>query len=116
MKSFETFKYKMLGSKFVKCLANFKMTSQFLLNFASFFMIMIDNSSVNFKLIIFILWNKESHKSLTFETFKCSGENFSFLMSFSKPQVSYSSNFASPFSAMKDNSSVIFRSNIKYFA
>ena len=78
MKSFETFKYKMLGSKFVKCLANFKMTSQFLLNFASFFMIMIDNSSVNFKLIIFILWNKESHKSPTFETFKCSGENFSY--------------------------------------
>ena len=31
-----------------------------------------------------------------------------FLMSFSKPQVSLSSNFASPFSFMKDNSSVFF--------
>ena len=31
-----------------------------------------------------------------------------FLMSLSKPQVSFSSNFASPFSVIKDNSSVFF--------
>ena len=31
-----------------------------------------------------------------------------FIMSFSKPQVSFSSNFASLFSAIKDNSSILF--------
>ena len=33
------------------------------------------NSSVNFKLIHFILWIKESHQSPNFEAFECSGEN-----------------------------------------
>ena len=40
--------------------------------FASFFIVM----TVNFKLIYFQLWKKESHQSPNFETFKCSGENF----------------------------------------
>ena len=39
-----------------------------------------------------------------------------FLMSFSKQQVSFSSNFVSLFSFMKDNSSVLFNSNNIYFA
>ena len=33
------------------------------------------NSSVNFKLIHFLLWTKGSHKDPHFDTFKCSGEN-----------------------------------------
>ena len=37
-------------------------------------------------------------------------------MSFFKPQVSFSSNFASLYSVMKDNSSVLFSSNNIYFA
>ena len=38
-----------------------------------------------------------------------------FLMSFLKPWVSFSSNFAWHFSVMKDNYSVTFRSNVIYF-
>ena len=37
-------------------------------------------------------------------------------MSFFKPQVSFASDFASLFTVMKDNSSVLFRSNLIYFA
>ena len=43
--------------------------------FASFFIVMTHNSPVNFQLIHFQLWTKESHQSPNFETFKCSGEN-----------------------------------------
>ena len=44
-------------------------------NFASFFIVMKHNSSVDFKLILFLLWIKGSHQNPNFETFKCSGEN-----------------------------------------
>ena len=37
-------------------------------------------------------------------------------MSFSKPQVSFPSNFASLFSVMKDKCSELFMSNVVYFA
>ena len=145
-------------------------------NFASFFIVMTHNSSVDFKLILFLLWIKGSHQSSNFETFKCSGENlpysschfpthksaflqilhhslvswkitplyfsrpnikyfprqeqmklrnfwdfwvlgsnFTKFLSFVKQQISFSSNFASLFSVMKDNPSVLFRLNIKYF-
>ena len=43
--------------------------------FASFFIVMTYNSSVNFKLIHFLLWTKGSYQSPNFETFECSGEN-----------------------------------------
>ena len=36
---------------------------------------MIHNSSVNFKVIHFLLWAKGSHESSNFDTFECSGEN-----------------------------------------
>ena len=44
-------------------------------NFALFFIVMTHNSSVNFKVIPFLLWTKESHQSPNFDTFKCSSEN-----------------------------------------
>ena len=44
-------------------------------NFALFFIAMIHNSSVNFKVIPFLLQTKGSHQSSNFDTFKCSGEN-----------------------------------------
>ena len=44
-------------------------------NLASFFIVMIHNSSVNFKLMHFLLWIKGSHQSPNFETFKGSGKN-----------------------------------------
>ena len=44
-------------------------------NLASFFIVMTQNSPVNFKLIHFLLWRKGSHQSPNFLTFQCSGEN-----------------------------------------
>ena len=44
-------------------------------NFASFFIVMTHNSSVNFKLVHVLLWTKGSHQSPNFDTFECSGEN-----------------------------------------
>ena len=67
----------MLRSKFVKFLVsvlNWQVNSSS--NFVSFFIVMTQNSPVNFKLINFLLWIKGSHQTSNFETFKCSGENF----------------------------------------
>ena len=77
------------------------------LNFASFFF-MTQNSSVNFKLIQFLLWTKGSHQSLNSDTFKCSGKNLPYFSCHFPNQVSFSSNLASLFSFMKDNYSVLF--------
>ena len=44
-------------------------------SFATFFIVMTYNFSVNFKLILFLLWIKGSHQSPNSETFECSGEN-----------------------------------------
>ena len=55
---------------------NFELTSQFLFNFASLFIVMTHNSHVNFRLIHFQLQTKGSHQSPNFQTFKCSGENW----------------------------------------
>ena len=44
-------------------------------NFASFFIVMTHNSSIDFKLILFLLWNKGSLQNPNFETFNCSSEN-----------------------------------------
>ena len=103
----------MLGSKFVKFLIsilNWQVNSSSI--FASFFIVMAHNSLVNFKLIYFLLWIKESHQSSNVETFKCSRENLLNSSLFSKAQVSFSSNFASLSSIIKDKSSVFFRSSI----
>ena len=40
-----------------------------------FFIAMTHNSSVNFRLIQFLLWTKGFHQSPNFDTFKCSDEN-----------------------------------------
>ena len=85
--------------------------------FASFFIFMTHNSSVNFKLIHFLLWTKGSHQSPNFDTFKCSGENL--------PNSScHFPNRKSVFLQILNDSSVpwkitrlyFFRSNVKYFA
>ena len=47
-------------------------------NFVSFFIAITDNSSVEFKLILFQLWIKGSHQNPNFETFKCSDGNLSY--------------------------------------
>ena len=97
--------FRALWSKFVKYLTpilRWHVNSSSI--FVSFFIVKIHNSSVNFKLIHFLLWTKGSYQSSNFDTFECS----KFLMSFSKQQVNFSSNFASLFNVMKDNSSVLF--------
>ena len=65
-----------LESNFVKFLVS---TLKWQVNssskFALFFIVMTDNSSVDFKLILFQLWIKGPHQNPNFESFKCSGEN-----------------------------------------
>ena len=57
---------------------NFKTTSQFLFNFCIILHCHdIHNSSVNFKVIHFLLWAKTSHQSSNFDTCECSGQNLS---------------------------------------
>ena len=66
----------MLGSKFIKFLMSIlKWQVNSSSNFALFFIVMTHNSSVNSKLIHFLLWTKWSHQSSNFDTFKCSAEN-----------------------------------------
>ena len=45
-------------------------------DYASFFIAMTHISSVNFKLINFLLWTKELHQSPYFDALECSGKNF----------------------------------------
>ena len=66
----------MLESKFVKLLMSvLKWQVNSSSNFASFFIVMTHNSSVNFKLTHFLLWIKGSHRCPNFETFGCSAKN-----------------------------------------
>ena len=69
---------------------------------------------LNFKLIQFLLWTKGSHQSPNFVTLVLTWKFAKFLIFF-KTQVSFSSNFATIFHVMKDNSSVLFRLTIIYF-
>ena len=54
---------------------NFETTSQFLFKFCIILIAMTHNSSVNFKLIHFLLWIKPSQQSPNFKTFECSSKN-----------------------------------------
>ena len=66
----------MLGSKFVKFLMSIlKRQVSYSLIFVSFFIGITRNSSVNFKVIHFLLWTKVSHQSSNFDTCESSGEN-----------------------------------------
>ena len=84
---------------------NFETTSQFLFKFCIILHCHDNSSSVNFKPIHILLWIKGSQQSPKSQVswWKIA----IFLVSFSKPQVSFSLNFASHFSVMKDNSNVI---------
>ena len=68
--------FRMLESKIVKFLMSvlkWKVDSSS--NFALFFTVITHNYSVNFKVILFLIWTKGSHQSSNFDTIKCSGEN-----------------------------------------
>ena len=84
-------------------------------NFSSFFSVITDNSSAVFWLKHNILSTKVAKQTANFQTCHCSHWNSpnSFLMSFLEPRVSFSSKFASLFSIMRHNSSVVF--NLKLY-
>ena len=93
--------FQVFGSKFVKFLMSIlKRQVSFSSIFASFFTVMPHNFSVNFKPIHSLLWTKGPHQSSNFDAFEYT--------SFSKQQVSFSSNFTSLLNVMKDNSCVLF--------
>ena len=80
-----------------------------LLHLSSLSRYITPHNSANFKFIHFLLWIKESDQSCNFWDFWVLWWKFvKFLMSFSKSQISYCSNFASLFSVMKDKSYVPF--------
>ena len=84
-------------------------------NFASFFIVMIHISSVNFKLILFLLWIKGFHQSPNFDTFKCSGENLPYSSSPDHKSVFFQI-LHYPAVSWKITPLYFFRSNITYFA
>ena len=62
--------FRVLESKFVKFFMSvLKQQVSSSSIFVSFFIVMTHNSSVNFKLIHFLLWTKGSHQSSNFDTF-----------------------------------------------
>ena len=65
-----------LRSKFVKFLMSvLKRQVNSSLDFPSFFSVITYKSSVNFKLIYFLLWAKGFHENTNFDIFKCSDQN-----------------------------------------
>ena len=65
-----------MRSKFIKFLiSNLKWQINSSSNFASFLTVMTHSSSVNFKLIHFLLWTKGLYQSPNFDIFECSGKN-----------------------------------------
>ena len=100
----------MLGSKFTKVLMSIlKRQVNSSSNFLSFFIFMTNNFPVNFKLIHFLTLDKRIPSKYRFRDFQVLWWKFpKFLMSFLKVQISFPSNFASLFSAIKHNSSALF--------
>ena len=76
-------------------------------NFASFFIVMTHNLSVNFKHIHFLLWIKGSYQSPNFETFKCHIPNQKSVFL----EILYHSSVSWKITAL-----YFFRSNVIYFA
>ena len=94
----------------------YKPPVNFSLNTPSPFSVMTRNSSVNFQLKHYILCSqKEPIKVQILRLCSIESKFTIFLVSFFKPQVSFSSNFASFFSTMTHNSSIQFGSNIIHF-
>ena len=89
------------------CGVNLEQQVNYSSNFASFFIVIIHYSSVNFKLINFLLWIKGCYQSPNFN-FKYSVKNFrNYLCHF--PNHKSVLHFASLFSVMRDNSCKLFQ-------
>ena len=116
MKIFETFKCSDQNSfKFLISILQWQVNSSS--NFASLFIVMTHNSSVDFKLIIFLLWIKGSHHYPNFETLNCSGENLPYSSChFPNHKSVFLQILHHPSVSWKITPLYFFRSNIKYFA
>ena len=98
-----------LQSKFVKLLMpilNWEVNSSSII--ASFFILMTHNSLVNFKLKYFQLWTKNPIKIPILKLIGSLVKIYEILYLFSKPKVSFSSDFALLSNVTKDNSSGLF--------
>ena len=116
MEIFETFKCSDQNSfKFLMSIFKWQVNS--CPNFASFFIFMAHNFSVDFKLIVFLFWIKGFHQSPNFEAFKCSGENLLYsLCHFPNNKSVFLQILRHPSMSWKSTLLYFFRSNIKYFA
>ena len=106
----------LVALKFTKFLMSFlEPIVSFLSNFASLFSVMRHNSSVVFRLNLYMLWTKRAHQCTIFQTFECSNESSpNSSCNFRNYNVRVYSNFASMFIVMKNNSSVFFALNLIY--
>ena len=77
-------------------------------NFVSLLSVMKDNSAVFFFLKPCILWTKRAHQKEIFRLLSGWVKITKLLMSYLKPQASFSLSLASLFSVMRDNSSLLF--------
>ena len=86
-------------------------------NFASFFIVMTHNSSVNFKFVHFLLRIKGSIQSPNFETFKWFGENLRYCSCYFPNHKSVFLQVLHHFSlSWKMTPLAFFKSNVIYFA
>ena len=110
--------FHVLASKFIKFFMSIlKRQVSSSSNFASFFIVMIYNSSVSFKLIYFLLWIKGSHWNPSFEIFKCTGENLSYsLCHFPNRKLVFFQILHHSSVLWKTTPLYFFRSNVTYFA
>ena len=107
--------FYVLWWKFAKFLKLFsKPQFSFFSSFASLSSVMKDNSSVLF-FKHYILFTEGTNQSVNFWDFWVLGSKFTKFLSVLKQQISFSSNFASMFSVMRHNSSVIFSWIFIYF-
>ena len=81
-------------------------------NFVSFFIFMTHNSSVDFKLILFLLWIKGSHQNPNSETFNCSSENLPYSCHFPNHKSVFLQILHHPSVSWKITPLYLFRSNI----
>ena len=107
-----------VGSKFTKSIMSFfKAQVSSSSNFTSFFSVMTQcyNSSVLFGSNVYT-FDKSSTSKFKLSDLPLLALKFTkFLMSFLEPRFSFSSNFASLFSVMRHNSSVLFHPKLDMF-
>ena len=110
--------FRVFESKFVKFLMSVLKwhVNYSSLNFALLFIVMTHNSSVNLKLIHFLLWIKGSHQSPSFDTFRSSGENLpNFSSLFSNQKSFFLQNLHNPSVSWKITPLYFCSSNNMYF-